>query len=77
MLKKESKENIQSDLKLIDIKSTAITENVDKKEKKNSLRNINHILINILINLFTPILKLENNLYIEQEKINYKKMFYM
>ena len=32
--KKESKENIQSDLKLIDIKSTAITENVDKKAKK-------------------------------------------
>ena len=47
----------------------------DNKEKKNSLRNINHILINILINLFTPILKLENNLYIEQEKINYKKIF--
>ena len=44
-------------------------------EKIKSLRNINHILINILINLFTPILKLENNLYIEQEKINYKKMF--
>ena len=32
--KKENKENIQSNLKCIEIKSTAVTENIDKKNKK-------------------------------------------
>ena len=46
-----------------------------RKKKLGELREVNNLLINILMNLFTPILKLENNLYIEQEKINYKKIF--
>ena len=72
MKKKKDKNNIN-----IDNENSEEKNNKEKKdnEKINALRNINHIFINILINLFTPILKLENNLYVGQEKINYKKMF--
>ena len=52
-----------------------IKNNENKKKKDYYLRNINNIFMDILINLFTPIHKLENNLFIDEEKINYKKAF--
>ena len=38
-------------------------------------RNINKILIDILIDLFTLMHKLENNLFLDNETINYKRIF--
>ena len=50
-------------------------ENKEKKKKVYELRNVNYIFMDILINLYTPINKLENNLFKGYEKINYKKIF--
>ena len=47
----------------------------NKEKKKEVLRNINYTFMNILINIYTPIFKLENNLIPTSEKINYKKIF--
>ena len=41
--KKENKENIQSNLKCIEIKSTAVTENIDKKNKKILFKTFKHL----------------------------------
>ena len=41
--KKENKENIQSNLKCIEIKSTAVTENLDKKNKKILFKTFKHL----------------------------------
>ena len=58
------------------LQMTNIKNQKENKGKKNDiLRNINHILMDILINIFTPIYKLENNLVSKFEKINYKKIF--
>ena len=57
-------------------KKTNIKNPEERKDKKNEvLRNINYIFMNILINIYTPIYKLENNLIPGNEKINYKKIF--
>lgn len=48
----------------------------EMKEKKiDLLRDANYVFMNFLINIFTPIYKIENKLVSQNENINYKKVF--
>ena len=57
------------------IKTNINNQNKDKENKNDLLRTANNVFMDILINIFTPIYKLENKLFSADEKINYKKIF--
>ena len=52
--------------------------NINKKinkDKVDVLRNLNNILMDILINIYTPIYKIQNNLVTKNDNINYNRIF--
>ena len=75
-LKLVEKNNFNKVLEKLENNKIINNELIKEKEKiVYELRNVNYIFMNFLINLYTPINKLENNLFKGHEKINYKKIF--